>query len=250
MVKATLLSVSLVAFIAAGPAQAETCRQALALGLDVSGSVDASEWQLQIEGLARALAAPEVTRAFLAVEGAPVWITIYEWAGDASPRDLVPWAAIRSQDDLQEVQRKLRSLTRVAHGPGTAMGEGIRFGGARLSERPGCWRYTLDISADGRSNMGPRPERVRFEPNLSDVTINGLIVSTGSDTANAAAIERELDGLERYFRGAVIKGYGAFVERSGSYQDYEHAMTRKLLKELQTLAIGWLDDRPKETAQN
>jgi len=250
LVKATLLSASLAAFIAAGSAQAETCRQALALGLDVSGSVDAREWQLQIEGLARALASPEVTRAFLAVEGAPVWITIYEWAGDASPRDLVPWVAIRSQDDLQDVQRKLRSLTRVPHGPGTAMGEGIRFGGARLSERPGCWRYTLDISADGRSNMGPRPERVRFEPNLSDVTINGLIVSTGSDTADAAAVTRELDGLERYFRGAVIKGYGAFVERAGSYHDYDRAMTRKLLKELQTLTIGWLDILPDQNGQN
>lgn len=250
MVKTTLLSAIFAAFMTTEPTQAEACRQALALGLDVSGSVDAREWQLQIEGLARALAAPEVTRAFLAVEGAPVWITVYEWAGDASPRDLVPWIAVRSQEDLHQVQTKLRSLTRVPHGPGTAMGEAIRFGGALLSERPGCWRYTLDISADGRSNMGPRPERVRFEPNLSNVTINGLIVSTGSDTAGADAITRELDGLERYFKGAVIKGYGAFVERAGSYQDYERAMTRKLLKELQTLAIGWLDILPDQNGQN
>ena len=43
--------------LTAGPAAA--CRQALALGLDVSGSVDAVEYRLQTAGLAAALMAPE-----------------------------------------------------------------------------------------------------------------------------------------------------------------------------------------------
>ncbi|MCW1950803.1 MAG: DUF1194 domain-containing protein, partial [Octadecabacter sp.] len=47
-----------------------TCRQALALGLDVSGSVDVQEYRLQLDGLALALGDPEVTAALLAHPGA------------------------------------------------------------------------------------------------------------------------------------------------------------------------------------
>ena len=39
------------------------CRQALALGLDVSGSVDAREYRLQLDGVAGALDDPAVRAA-------------------------------------------------------------------------------------------------------------------------------------------------------------------------------------------
>ena len=61
------------------PALANDCRLALVLALDVSASVDSHEDRLQREGLARALVAPEVVRAFLA--GAPVALYVFEWSG-------------------------------------------------------------------------------------------------------------------------------------------------------------------------
>ncbi|MGR3364390.1 MAG: DUF1194 domain-containing protein, partial [Maritimibacter harenae] len=50
-------------------AQEADCRQALVLALDVSGSVDAGEYRLQMDGLAQALTAPEVAAAILAPRG-------------------------------------------------------------------------------------------------------------------------------------------------------------------------------------
>jgi len=41
------------------------CQQALAFGLDVSKSVDAEEYQLQLKGLAAALTSPDVTSSIL-----------------------------------------------------------------------------------------------------------------------------------------------------------------------------------------
>ena len=55
------------------------CRLALALALDLSSSVDAREYQLQNEGLARALEDPEVREAFLPALP-PVALAIYEWS--------------------------------------------------------------------------------------------------------------------------------------------------------------------------
>ncbi|MEM9846126.1 MAG: DUF1194 domain-containing protein, partial [Pseudomonadota bacterium] len=60
---------ALVVFAAAAQAG---CRQALALGLDVSGSVDTREYRLQTDGLAEALRDPEVQSAFLALPSLPV----------------------------------------------------------------------------------------------------------------------------------------------------------------------------------
>ena len=51
-----------------------SCRQALALGLDVSGSVDTFEYRLQIDGLAGALLRPEVQQAFLTFPAAPATV--------------------------------------------------------------------------------------------------------------------------------------------------------------------------------
>ena len=61
--------------LTAGWANAD-CRQALALGLDISGSVDSSEYRLQIEGLAAALDDPSVIDAFLTMPTAPIRLFI------------------------------------------------------------------------------------------------------------------------------------------------------------------------------
>ena len=53
------------------PAQA-ACRLALVMALDVSGSVDQTEYRLQMEGLADALSDPDVAAALFAIPGAPV----------------------------------------------------------------------------------------------------------------------------------------------------------------------------------
>jgi len=58
-----------------GPAWAG-CRQALAMALDVSGSVDTREYHLQLDGLASALTDPDVQRAMLAQPGNPVYLAV------------------------------------------------------------------------------------------------------------------------------------------------------------------------------
>ena len=90
-----------------GLGQAE-CRQALALGMDVSGSVDAGEYRLQTDGLAAALLAPDVQAAFLAVPEAPVRLMIYEWSGVQDQRVLLDWAEIDSVARLAEAASRLR----------------------------------------------------------------------------------------------------------------------------------------------
>ena len=209
------------------------CRQALALGLDVSGSVDGAEYRLQLDGLAAALAHSDVTAALLAAAGAPVSLAVYEWSGPTSQAVIVDWTAITDAATLDAVTARLRANARTPADPSTALGTALLVGGRLLGQRPDCWKRTLDISGDGESNTGPRPQDLGAAPELAGITVNALVI--GPD---AIAPPGGAQGLLGYFETYVIRGPGAFAEHAEDFAAYEAAMVRKLLKELQGMVVG------------
>ncbi len=215
------------------------CRQALAIGLDISGSVDAAEYRLQLDGLAGALLDPDVGAAFLGVPDVNVRLFIFEWGGLASQITLVPWIEIVSEQDLQNVAKVLRLNQRQAVKPSTALGQAILYGANALASQKDCWRRTIDLSGDGESNSGPQPDTILGHPKLKGVTINAIVI--GADAPPYSDISQsEIAQLSSYFRSRVILGPNAFVETAIEFSGFQDAMARKLLKELQTRAVGAL----------
>ncbi len=220
----------------AAPALAE-CRLALALGLDVSGSVDGQEYRLQMDGLAAALQAPEVQAQILALPAAPIWLTIYEWSGSGYQRLVVPWTPLRNTSDLASVSSTLLARQRPRSAGSTAIGHAMYFADYLFRQRPNCQAYTLDLSGDGESNDGQFPQVVRREDRFKGVTINGLVI--GSDvTVGRDERQMEMMALSAYYRARVIWGPGAFIEVAQGFEDFERAMTRKLLRETKGILVG------------
>ncbi len=215
------------------------CRQALALGLDVSGSVDLREYRLQLDGLVTALNHPDIVNTLMAMPNAPVSVLVFEWSGPDDQHILVPWTSIANRQTLTEVSVALAQTERRGAAPGTALGRAMQFGAAQLALQSACWKHTLDISGDGKSNLGPRPRDVKDAINTQGVTINALVI--GSDApASGDARQVEIGELSSYFRAEVIIGDDAFVQTSLGFEDYADAMTRKLKRELEGLVIGRL----------
>ncbi|SHM00189.1 Protein of unknown function [Roseovarius litoreus] len=226
--RAALAALWLCAALAAG-AQA-ACRQALALGVDVSGSVDAREYRLQLDGLAAALRDAQVQRAFLAMPQAPVRLLVFEWAGLADQRRLAGWRSIDSAQDLEAVARRLESTQSVYEDPATAIGSAMLHGAMLLGEQAECWSRTLDISGDGPANRGPHPGDLRGGE-FDGITINALVIGPGS----RANTTKDLTGvltLEAYYRAHVLRGRDGFVETARDFEDFADAMRRKLLREV------------------
>ncbi len=223
----------------AAPAGA-ACRQALALGLDVSDSVDAREYRLQMDGLAGALLKGEVQQAFLAFPDAPVRLYIFEWAGSGSRRLILDWHEIASASDLQAVADLLRRTGRMPMDPATAIGEAMRAGAGALAAQGECWRRVLDLSGDGESNSGARPREVRGDAAFAGITVNGLVIG---QVARGGRRSAGIAQLQAYYAAEVILGPDAFTEVALGFDDFEAAMTRKLLRELQSIAISRLDGR-------
>lgn len=208
------------------------CRQALALGLDVSGSVDTREYQLQMRGLAAALTSPEVVALLLTMTQAPVEIAIFEWSGPRDQDVLVDWTRITSPADIEALVAPLRAAQRKPGSVGTALGTAMLTGRDLLMKRRACWRLTLDISGDGQRNMGPLPRDLRDRLAADGITVNALVI--GADApAIGDARQAEIAELSSYFRTNVITGPDAFVQTALGFEDYEAAMKRKLLRELE-----------------
>lgn len=223
---------------AAPVAAQEVCRQALALALDVSGSVDAREYRLQMGGLAQALDGAKVRAAILERTETPVELLVYEWSGPQDQQLLLPWTRISTAQALDAVIEQLNSTERRAEAtPGTALGVAMMRGAQYLAERKHCWRQTLDISGDGKSNLGPRPRNIKPQLALRGITINALVIGA-DDPAGGDIRQEEIGELSAYFNAEVIVGPDAFVEVALGFEGYAKSMERKLLRELDGLILS------------
>ena len=216
---------------------AAQCRQALALGLDVSGSVGSREYRLQLDGLAAALLRPEVQGLILSDPGTPIRLAVFEWSETSFHRVLIDWTALLSGSDLQAIAERLRATRRSSAPQGTAVGAAMQFGAELLAEQPDCWKRTLDLSGDGKHNVGPHPRAAKSALRGAGITINGLVIGA-DDPGNGDARFVQIGELSAYYNAWVILGPGAFVETALGFEAYEDAMTRKLIRELDALVLS------------
>lgn len=216
------------------PAEA-ACRLALALALDVSESVDGREYRLQLDGLAAALEHDSVAEVLLSQPETPVALAAYEWSGPGAQRLVLDWTPVPDAEALARVVARLRATDRALEPGPTAIGEALLHGAALLARGPACWRQVIDISGDGKSNTGPDP--AALDDALRGVTVNALVIGAdGQDWIDRRQVP--IGELSSYFRTQVIRGPDAFVETALGYHDFRRAMTRKLLRELESRALA------------
>ncbi len=223
------------------------CRLALAFGLDVSGSVDAEEYALQQNGLAGALLDPAVAQTLMALADRPVNILIYEWSASGYQKVIADWTAIRNRMALEQLAARVAGNRRAAAPYPTSIGDAMNFAALAFSRVPECDRFTLDLSGDGKSNSWPPPERVRRQPVFRNITVNALVIGDATPMGNNQD-RTLLADLVAYFEAQVIHGPNAFVEAAEEFQDYQRAMTRKLLRELEgpNLTLGPITPSPPD----
>ncbi len=229
------LAVLAVCTVASSAMAQQRCRQALALGLDVSGSVDSREYRMQLDGLANALTNPEVRDILLSMPSAPVRIAVYEWSSPQNQIMSLPWTSVSDGQRLNAIVQQLKSTQRTPSDQSTGLGRAMLYGANLLAQQPDCWTRTLDISGDGKSNTGPHPKDLNDDL-FRNVTINALVI--GADALDHGDNRQEQIGeLSSYFKAYVLRGPDSFVEVALGFEDYEDAMIRKLKRELHGMML-------------
>lgn len=230
------MRVALVAGLAQ-PAMAQQCSHALVLALDVSGSVNPTEYAQQIDGLAAALNDPDIRALILSQADAPVSLAVFEWSSRNHQYVIQPWVRLNNAAALDGAILRIRSHRKVRAGLKTALGTALTYAAALLDLQAGCWRHTIDVSGDGTNNIGATPQMAYRLPNFDRVTVNALVVG---DPRNGSAEGSGLtpEALQAYFEAEVLHGDNAFSMIANGYSDYARAMKRKLEKELALPIFG------------
>jgi Ca-activated chloride channel homolog len=217
------LALSLCLALAAAPTRA--CDVALVLAVDVSGSVDAWEYQLQAEGLAFALRDGQVADALVRTRAA---IAVVQWSGQDQQTLSIPWTRIEEPAQVARLAGRMAAMPRAHAGGNTAVGLALDFA-ADLFGPPvrDCARWVIDVSGDGDENEGFTIGQARRRTLTRGITVNGLAIE-GLGTAQS---------ITNFYRAWVITP-GGFVETAQGHADFARAMRRKLLRELEP-PLAW-----------
>jgi hypothetical protein len=219
------LAISVAGLLVSIPARAGEVDLELVFAVDASGSVDDSEFRLQLQGIATALNDPEVIAAIAAGQCGAIAVNLLVWGEARYPKDESGWFAIRSAADADAFARLVAGYPRTQVG-GTGLGDGIAKSVTSITDNGfTAPRMVVDVSGDGPETP-PRDHTVllpqaRMMANYHGITINGL------------AILNEAPDLDDYYRSQMIVGQGSFVEVARDYVDFARAMKRKLLREVQ-----------------
>lgn len=203
-------------------ARADPVDVELVLAVDSSASVDYTEFNLQLEGLAYAFRDPDLIAAIGNGAVGAIAVTLMEWASTGRHEVVVPWTRISGEAEAAAFADRIDRSPRHIQTGATSISSAIRAANALFDGNgfEGA-RQTIDVSGDGYNNQGE-----------SLVMARAVVLATGT-TINALAIENQVPGLASYFEAQLIGGTGAFVIRAEDYRDYLGQIRRKLLREIQ-----------------
>jgi len=204
----------------AGKAQESGVDLALVLAVDCSFSVDAVEFRLQMEGLGQAFFRPEIKKAIRAGYRQRIAVIVMQWSDEGNQMVVLPWTIVAGDADADEVGQVLSRMPRRLAEGGTSISTALVYGHSLFATAPEAERRVIDVSSDGRNNIGPPVDTARDRVVAAGVTINGL------------AILNEWPTLDIYFEEQVAGGEGHFVIPANNYEAYGEAIFRKLLKEI------------------
>lgn len=195
---------------------AAACDTALLLAIDVSSSIDAGEYRLQIDGLADALLDPEVIDTLLQGQSA---LAVVQWSGVNRQGVVLGWNRMFSVEVIRDFAAEVRALPRAFVDSDTAIGDAIDFSVRQFTAVPECNRRTIDVSGDGPQNAGGSALHASRAAEAAGIIINGI------------AIESIGVAMTNYYRRTIVTHDG-FVITARGHLDYPRAIREKILREL------------------
>jgi Protein of unknown function (DUF1194) len=199
----------------------------LVLAVDVSGSIDNDEVQLEREGTADAFMDPEVIRAIQNGSLGRIAVAMIDFSSQPYNKIVADWHIIRDRQTAAQFSDLVRKLPRSV-GHRTSISSAFQLGTLMLESSDKditAGRKVIDVSGDGPNNWGDHLQPVHDRTVANGIVINGLPVM--DEQANGY-----FPDLDKYYAACVAGGRGAFVVVVRSYRDYAAGMRRKLVLEI------------------
>ena len=204
---------------------------ALVLTVDASGSIDHPEFQLQKEGIAGAVADPEVLSTIQSGRNGRIAIAYVEWGAPGGAQMMVDWmlvgdaaSAAAFGNAVLQAPRSIQSYN--------AIGDAIDLA-VRLFDACPCQptRRIIDVSGDNPDNRSHHPGPLARDAAVAKgITINALaIVQDGRLGASGKP------WLVETYERTIIGGFAAFAIAANSRADFARALREKMVLEISGL---------------
>jgi hypothetical protein len=205
---------------------------ALAMAIDISGSIDPDEARLQREGYVLAFRDPVVVKAILGGAHGRIAVAYYEWSDSYLQKLLIDWTLLDSEAAIAAFANRLADSP-ISIARRTSISGAIRYAIPLFGRSPyEAERKVLDISGDGSNNDGGLVTDMRTEALKERIAINGLPIM--NDRPNPFGFPSEAD-LDQYYLHCVTGGPRTFVEVARNFEDFPRAVRKKLLQEVADL---------------
>jgi hypothetical protein len=207
--------------------QAQEVDVALVLAVDISGSIDYEEAELQRKGIVDAFMSREVIQAIQSGSLGRIGVSVvYFSSADYGVMSVpVNWMVVQDQASATTFAKALVAARRPS-ARGTSISDALALSLRMLETGPyHSVKQVIDVSGDGVNNAGRAVQEVREEILAKGITINGLPILDYSTPQD----------LDKYFEGCVIGGPASFVIPAKGFVDFARAMRRKLVLEISGL---------------
>lgn len=220
-----------------GSAQAVPVALELSLVIDVSPSVDATEYGLQRDGYVAAFNDPTIRANILSFAAAGgVAVNVIQFSQDAA--EAISWTQLNSAAAIDAFVAQLSAMVVVTTQNGTDVYDGIVAGTNAITSNgfEGA-RKVIDVSGDGTQNFDSFScaappadgtavclpvQSVRDAAAAAGITINGLAIEDGTYGTT---------GLTNWYNDNVRTADG-FVVTAANFTDFENAAITKIGREV------------------
>src|SRR5262245_5869567 len=197
---------------------------ALAMAIDISGSIDPDEAKLQREGYVMAFRDPVIVKAIVGGPNGRIAVAYYEWSDAWVQRLLIDWTLLDSEAAIENFA-KLLAAAPISIARRTSISGAIRYAVPLFARSPyEAQRKVLDISGDGSNNDGGLVTDQRYEALKERIAINGLPIM--NDRPNPFGFRSEAD-LDAYYLHCVTGGPRSFVAVARHFEDFPRAVSKQ-----------------------
>jgi hypothetical protein len=191
----------------------------LLLLVDVSGSVSASEYNLQKQGYVSAFQDPSIQQAIANTTNG-IAVAYAEWSSTSQQKLQVGWTQLIDAASADAFANAISATSRAYSGS-TAPGSAINWGAPLFtSNNFEGNRLVIDVSGDGSQNVGADTFTAATTAHSDGITLNGLAI-LGSE-----------NNLDTWYQNNIVTPGGGFLATASGFDDFSTAVATKIGTEI------------------
>lgn len=211
----------------------------LVLLVDTSGSVDATEYNLQKQGYIDAFRDTEVQTRIKEAGG--IAVAYIEWS-DANHQSIrVPWTKLETLEDCEDFANKIVLVTRT-HTGNTMMAPAIEFASAQLVNNGfESMKWIIDVSGDGVGQnwnfyVNGVEKSGHSDPEFYGTPWASVLASipAGDSQINGICITTE-ENVKSFYSDVLATANSGFMMQVDDFDQFGIAIREKILREVTSL---------------